>query len=47
MTDQDRVECIKKFFRLDYLNQDKYKHVEKIIKSYAGGFQIPGELIIK
>ena len=29
VTDEDRVECIKKLFRLDRLNQDEYEHVEK------------------
>ena len=31
VTDEDRVECIKKILRLDHLNQDEYEHVEKLI----------------
>ena len=43
VTDEDRVECIKKFPRLDHLSQDEYEHVEKLIKNNADRFQIPGE----
>ena len=43
VTDEDRVECIKKLLRLDQLNQDEYEHVEKLIKNNADRFQIPGE----
>ena len=31
VTDEDRVECIKKLLRLDHLNQDEYEHEEKLI----------------
>ena len=43
VTDEDRVECIKKRLRLDHLNQDEYEHVEKLIKNNSDRFQIPGE----
>ena len=43
VTDEDRVECIKKLLPLDHLNQDKYEHVEKLITNNADKFQIPGE----
>ena len=33
VTDEDRVECIKKLLRLDHINQDEYEHVEKLIKN--------------
>ena len=41
VTDEDRVECIKKLLRLDHLNEDEYEHVEKIIINNADRFQIP------
>ena len=43
LTDEDRVECIKKLLRLKHLNQDEYEHVEKLIENNADRFQIPGE----
>ena len=43
VTGENRLECIKKLLRLDRLNQDKYEHVEKLIKNNADRFQIPGE----
>ena len=43
VTDEDRVECIKKLLRLDHLNQDEYEHIEKLIKNNAHRFQIPRE----
>ena len=45
VTDEDRVECIKKLLQLDHLNQDEYEHLEKLIKNNADRFQIPGELL--
>ena len=38
VTDEDRVECIKKLLRLDHLNQDEYEHVEKLIKNNGDRF---------
>ena len=43
VTDEDRVESIKKLLRLDHFNQDEYEHVKNIIKNNADRFQIPGE----
>ena len=43
VTDEDRVECIKKLLRLDHLNQDEYEHVEKLNKNNGDRFQILGE----
>ena len=39
VTDEDRVESIKKLLRLDHSNQDEYKHVEKSIKNNSDRFQ--------
>ena len=43
VTDEDRVECIKKLLRLDHLNQDEYQDVERLIKKNTDRFQIPGK----
>ena len=43
ITDEERIECIKKLFRLDHLNQDEYEHVERLIINSADRFQIPWE----
>ena len=43
VTDEDRVERIKKLLWLEHLNQDEYEHVEKLIKNNADRFQIPGQ----
>ena len=43
VTDEDRVEWIKKLLRLGHLNEDEYDHVEKLIKNNVDIFQIPGE----
>ena len=43
VTDEDRIECIKKLLRLDHLNQNQYENVEKLIKNNTDRFQIPGE----
>ena len=45
LTDEDRAEYIKKLLRLDHLNQDEYKHVEKLTRNNSDRFQIPGEPI--
>ena len=38
LTHEDRVECIEKLLSLDDLNQDEYKHVEKLIENNADKF---------
>ena len=43
VTDEDRIECIKKLLRLEHLNKDDY--VEKLIKNNADRFQIPEEAL--
>ena len=43
VTEEERVECIKKLLRLEHLSQDEYEHVGKLIKNSADRFQIPGE----
>ena len=43
VTDEERVECIKKLLRLDHLNHEEYEHVGKSIKNNADRFQIPLE----
>ena len=43
VTNEDRVECIKKLFLLDHLNQDKYVQIEKVIRINVDIFQIPGK----
>ena len=45
VTDEDRVESVKKLFRLDHLNQDGYEYVKKLIRNNADRFKISGEPI--
>ena len=43
VTDEDRVECIKKLLWLDHLNQHEYEPAEKLIRNNEDRFLIPGE----